>query len=169
MGYGGARKGAGRPGQFGCKTKPIRVPETLIGSIQKYLQHQGYKLPLYSSKVAAGFPSSVDDSSPEQIDLIEYLVKRPSETFLVRVAGSSMIDAGIFEDDILIVDRSVVPEHGKIVIAAIDGQLTVKRLLRTSGGQSVLMPENPAFSPLEINDQSNIYIWGVVRNVIHAV
>lgn len=80
-----------------------------------------------------------------------------------------MINAGIYENDILIVDRSLPPAHGKIVIAAIDGQLTVKRLHKKPNGQFVLMPENPDYPPIEISEENETYIWGVVTNVIHSV
>ncbi len=169
MSYGGARKGAGRPGPYGCKTKPIRVPESLIASVQSYLQHKGYKLPLYGSKVAAGLPSPAEDCIEDTLDLNQHLIKHPAATFLVRVSGMSMINAGIYENDILIVDRSLEPLPGKIIIAAIDGLLTVKRLQKKNDGKFLLMPENSSFPPIEVDEQSNVYIWGIVTNVIHAV
>lgn len=169
MSYGGARKGAGRHAKFGCETKPVRIPTLLIASIERFILNNGYQLPLYESKVQAGLPTSADDSLEKQVDLNEYLIKHPASTFLVRVSGDSMINAGIHENDILIVDRMLEPVHGKIVIAAIDGQLTVKRLHKNEQGKCVLMPENPAFQPIEVAEESQVHILGVVTNVIHAV
>lgn len=171
MNHGGARKGAGRPkgrGQFGESTKPIRLPVSLIQSVLKFVENKGYLLPLYGSKVPAGFPSPADDYIEGQLDLNEHLIKHPAATFFVRVSGNSMIDAGIHENDILVVDRSITPAHGKVVVAAIDGQLTVKRLNKKNN-QLFLMPENKEFDPIEVKEGSEVYIWGVVTNVIHSV
>lgn len=171
MSRGGIRQGAGRPkgqGKFGVPTKPVRLPVTHIKAVLKFIEHKGYQLPLYSSKVAAGFPSPADEHMESHLDLNEHLIKHPAATFFVRVAGLSMIDAGIHENDILIVDRSLTPAHGKIVIAAIDGQLTVKRL-HQKDKKLFLMPENKNYPPIEMTENNEIYIWGVVTNVIHAV
>lgn len=171
MSHGGTRKGAGRPkgrGQYGESTKPIRLPESLIESVMKFVENKGFQFPLYGSKVPAGFPSPADDYIEKQLDLNEHLIKHPSATFFVRVSGNSMINAGIHENDILVVDRSITPVTGKIVVAAIDGQLTVKRLHKTNE-KLFLMPENQEFEPIEVREGSEVYIWGVVTNVIHAV
>jgi DNA polymerase V len=167
MKHGGARKGAGRP--RGTPTKPIRLPTNLIDSVLEYVKHNGYQLPLFGSKVSAGGPSPADDYVEDKVDLNSYLVKHPEDTFLVRATGKSMIDAGIQENDLLIVDRNIKPSNGKIVIAAVDGQLTVKRLDKTTDGKLALIPANPDFKPIPINDNSEVHIWGVVTNVIHAV
>jgi DNA polymerase V len=169
MVHGGRRTGAGRKAQYGCKTKAIRVPMTMVETIQQYIENKGYVLPLYESKVPAGFPSPADDHLEKNLDLNDFLIKHPAATFLVRVSGLSMINAGIHENDILVVDRSLQPAHGKIVIAAIDGQLTVKRLHKNPQGKFELAPENPDFQPIVIEDGNEVYIWGVVTNVIHSV
>ena len=135
MPRGGARSGAGRPkgkGKFGEKTTPIRIPESMVDEVLQFVNYKGYALPLYASKVQAGFPSPADDFMEGRLDLNQHLVKHPTATFFVRVSGDSMIEAGIHPDDILVVDRSLEPRHGKIVIAALDGELTVKRLHKTS-------------------------------------
>ncbi len=171
MKHGGKRKGAGRPkggGQYGEPTKPIRLPQSLIGPISRFIKNKGYQLPLYSTKVAAGHPTFADDHIDALVDLNEHLIKNPLSTFLVKVSGKSMIDAGIDENDILIVDRVIQPAHGNIVIAAIDGQLTVKRLHKKNN-QLILIAENEAFKPIKINEGNEFFIWGVVTNVIHAV
>lgn len=171
MQHGGKRKGAGRPkgqGLYGEATKAIRLPESLIDPILKFVKNKGYQLPLFASKVAAGLPTAADDHIEARIDLQELLIKNTATTFLVRASGQSMIGAGIYENDLLIVDRSVSPTHGKIVIAAIDGQLTVKRLSQKNN-QLFLMPENKKFKPIEVTQENHLIIWGVVTNVIHAV
>ena len=120
----------------------------------------------YVHKVAAGFPSPADDYLEDKIDLNQYLVKHPASTFLVRASGESMINAGIFPDDILVVDRSLKAEDGKVVIAVVDNELTVKRY-RKKGNNILLEPENDAFDPIVIADESEAFVWGVVTNVIH--
>ena len=170
MGHGGSRSGAGRPkgqGRFGEETKAVRLPVSLIPSVLEYVQIK--QLPLYGSKVSAGFPSPADDHMEGMLDLNAHLIKHPAATFFVRASGHSMVNAGIHENDILIVDRSITPTHGKIVIAAMDGQLTVKRLHQTKGGKLWLMPENPDFKPIEVKEGSEVTIWGVVTNVVHAL
>ena len=169
MGHGGTRQGAGRPkgqGRYGEATRPTRIPVSLLGPVLRFVDNKGYQLPLYGSKVPAGFPSPADDHIEKQLDLNEHLIKHPAATFFARASGNSMIDAGIYENDLLIVDRSLAPDHGKIVIAAIDGQLTVKRLHKKNG-KLLLMPENTEFEPIEIKDESEVYLWGVVIHVIH--
>jgi DNA polymerase V len=125
-------------------------------------------LPLFQSVVQAGFPSPADDYLDKKLDLNEYLVKHPAATFFVRVSGDSMIDAGIHNGDILIVDRSLSAVDGRIIIAILDGELTVKRL-RKKGHQVTLVPENDLYEPIEINEFNDFEVWGVVTNVIHKV
>jgi DNA polymerase V len=171
MDHGGKRKGAGRPkgkGQFGEATKPLRLPVSMISSVIRFVSNKGYKLPLYGSKIQAGAPSSADDYVDEQIDLNEFLIKDPATTFLVRATGVSMIDAGIHENDILIVDKGIKPAHGKIAIVSLDGLLTVKRL-HFKESQLFLLPENKDFEPIEVKETSDMQILGIVTNVIHSV
>lgn len=122
--------------------------------------------PLFSCGVSAGFPSPADDYIDQRLDLNELLIANPAATFFVRAAGDSMIGAGINHDDILIVDRSLTAISGKIVIAVIDGELTVKRLAQTATS-CTLMAENPDYPALEINEDSDFQVWGVVTSVIH--
>ena len=125
-------------------------------------------LPFFSSCISAGFPSPADDYIDSQLDLNSYLIKHPSATFFVRVKGESMINAGIYNNDILIVDRSLESANGKIVIASIDGQLTVKRLLRNKD-KIILNSENDLFEPIEFIEGEEVIFWGVVTSVIHFV
>lgn len=139
-----------------------------ISVFSAFLASTGHEIPLYCASVSAGFPSPAEDYLEAKLDLNELLIKRPAATFFVRVSGDSMQNAGIYDGDILIVDRSLKPTDGKIVIAAVDGQLTVKRLQKTSKGL-FLMPENPQYTSIEIKPESDLYIWGVVTSVIHQV
>ena len=125
-------------------------------------------LPLFSGKVAAGFPSPADDYVEKTLDLNELLVQKPAATFFVRAQGESMLGAGIHPNDILVVDRSIEPVPGKIVICALNGELTVKRLERHNG-QWQLKAENPAYADIIIHEELELVIWGVVTNVIHAL
>lgn len=171
MARGGARVGAGRPvgrGPHGEATKPLRIPLSMIAEVVDYISHKGYQLPLYGSKVQAGVPSPADDFIEGKLDLNQYLIKRPSATFLVRATGDSMINAGIHEGDLLVVDRSIEAIDGKVVIAALEGYLTVKRL-RIQQNQMWLYPENDKYAAISINPETDAYIWGVVTNVIHGL
>jgi DNA polymerase V len=125
-------------------------------------------LPLFSGKVAAGFPSPADDYVEKTLDLNELLVQKPAATFFARAQGLSMLGAGIHHNDILIVDRSIEPVPGKIVICALNGELTVKRLDRENG-QWKLAAENPDYPDIAIFEDLEMVIWGVVTNVIHPL
>ena len=125
-------------------------------------------LPLFSGKVAAGFPSPADDYVEKSLDLNELLVKKPAATFFVRAQGESMLGAGIHPNDILVVDRSIDPVPGKIVICALNGELTVKRLQRDKWHWQ-LTAENPAYTDIVLHDGLEMVIWGVVTNVIHPL
>ena len=139
------------------------IKEIFEIQIQNKSYHQ-----FYSCAVTAGFPSPADDYLESKLDLNDYLIKHPSATFFVRVVGDSMVNAGIHNNDIIIVDRSIKPKHGKIIVAALDGQMTVKRLYRRDK-KVILLPENKLFKPIEISDSMEIVIWGVATNVIHAL
>jgi DNA polymerase V len=126
------------------------------------------KLPLFGSHVPAGFPSPADDHLESELDLNEYLINHPSETFFVRAKGDSMQQAGIFDKDLLIVDRSLTAKHNDIVIAAVGGELTVKRLC-VKHGKPWLLPANPDYRPIQIREGSELYVWGVVIHAIHRL
>jgi DNA polymerase V len=125
-------------------------------------------LPLFAHKIPAGFPSPADDHLEATIDLNQQYIRHPAATFFVRVQGNSMIGAGIHNNDMLVVDRSLEAKSGSIVIAVINGELTVKRLLM-DGNEVWLMPENQEFQPLQITDGIELHIWGVVAHVIHSL
>lgn len=125
-------------------------------------------LPLFTGKVAAGFPSPADDYIEKTLDLNELLVKKPAATFFARAQGESMLGAGIHPNDILVVDRSIDPAPGHIVICALNGELTVKRLARENE-QWKLKAENSAYPDIPIYEELELVIWGVVTNVIHPL
>jgi len=124
--------------------------------------------PLFQSRVPAGFPSPADDHVEASLDLSQELIGKEEATFFVRVAGDSMTGVGIHDEDILVVDRSVEPESGSIVVAALDGELTVKRY-EVQSGYPYLMPEAEEYDPIPIQDGQELVVWGVVQHVIHEV
>lgn len=135
-----------------------------------YQARRGHFQPLafYLSWVPAGFPSPADDYVERTLDLNEHLIRREASTFFVRVAGHSMTGAGIHDGDLLVVDRAVEPTDGAIVVAALDGELTVKRY-RIHEERPYLVPESEEHSPLRIQPGQELVVWGVVQHVIHEV
>ena len=131
-----------------------------------FAKRKSLKLPLFSAKVQAGFPSPADDHLERSIDLNEELIRNPASTFFVRVKGESMQDAGIHTGDILVVDRSLTPSDRRIVVAMIDGEFTVKRF-RSLEGNVFLEAANDKFPRIELSGDQELVIWGVVAFVIH--
>ena len=144
------------------------LSETHVIEVLKPEKLIEYNLPFFLESVSAGFPSPADDYLEDKLDLNDLLVKNPAATFFVRVSGDSMINAGIYSGDILVVDRSVDPKDGNIIIAVLDGELTVKRIGLTSSGV-YLYPENEKYKTIKIKEEMNFEVWGVVRTVIHSV
>ena len=185
--HGGARKGAGRKknsGSFKEETKVIRVPvslvDSLIPTIEVYKSQVKSKvevfltkdnptelsIPIFTSRVQAGFPSPADDHLEDALDLNTHLIHHKEATFFVKAQGDSMLGAGIQQGDILIVDKSLSAKSGKIVIAVVDGEFTVKRLHKYKGNIT-LKAENPDFEDIKIGGTDELIIWGVVTSVIH--
>jgi len=123
---------------------------------------------IINSGIAAGFPSPADDFKQNRISLDSELVKNKEATFFARVSGQSMIGAGLDDNDLLVIDRSIEPENNKIAVCFIDGEFTVKRLL-IKAGKLWLQPENSDFKAIEITDDNEFVIWGIVTNVIKKV
>lgn len=184
--HGGKRPGAGRkPGGGGAEpTAVMRVPASETGTIRDFIaalqrkrQHEArdnvielsqlapdaraMALPLYTTKVAAGFPSPADDHVDKRLSPSDYLVQNDSATFFVRVKGDSMIDAGIFENDVLVVDRSLDARVGDIVLAILDGEFTVKTLGKSKQGPR-LMPANRNYPVIEVKEGQTFEVCGVV-------
>jgi DNA polymerase V len=190
---GGARINAGRKkgsSVYGETTTAVRIPESLVPTVKNLLDARKRQLeiladhstaillpakaptqislPLFISKVPAGLPSPADNYVEKTLDLNELCVKQPAATFFVRVEGESMLGAGIHPNDILVVDRSIEPVPGKIVVCALNGELTVKRL-DCENDQWKLKAENPNYPDIELHEEIDMVVWGVVTNVIHAV
>jgi DNA polymerase V len=124
-------------------------------------------VPYLLSRISAGFPSPADDYIENNLSLSELLIRNHLSTFLMKTSGDSMVDVGINDEDILVVDRSIEPKNRDIVIAIIEGNLTVKRLLFKASGSVVLKSENTAYKDIKISESTDLEIWGVVTSVIH--
>ncbi|WP_163836749.1 LexA family protein [Spartinivicinus ruber] len=139
-----------------------------LTSIYPPQQHSTQKaVPLLTSRVAAGFPSPADDYIETDLNLHDYAVKHPAATFFVRATGESMVEVGIQPNDVLVVDRALTALNGDVVIAALDGELTVKQLQLTKN-KAWLIPRNPEFKPIEITNHLDCVIWGVVAHSLHS-
>lgn len=141
----------------GSRSTYSSASATVLGGVAE----SDTRAPLYSSRPAAGFPAPGDDEIEKVLDINDLVVKHPSATFFVRVEGDSMEGAGIFSGDVLVVDRAVTPKHDIIVVAAIYGEMVVKRLY-IQGGKHLLVSENEAYEPIEVNENNDCVIWGVV-------
>ena len=122
-------------------------------------------LPLAGDRVQAGFPSPAEDFAVKRIDLTEVLVTHPQATFLLRVSGESMKDAGIFDGDMLVVNKAIKPRHGHIVVAVVDGEFTVK-YLHMRAGRVKLKPANVTFPEISPKEGQTLEVWGVVTSAI---
>lgn len=185
--HGGARPGSGRKpgwGRFGEPTRVMRVPQSAVPAVRAWLDRMAevvggcrvlaftpgasaLPLPLFGSRIAAGFPSPADDHLEATLDLNQHLVQHPAATFFVRVQGDSMTGAGIHHGDLLVVDRALEPKSGAIVVAVINGELTVKRL-QIEGEKIWLTPENTRYPALEITEGMDLVIWGVVAHAVRS-
>lgn len=133
--------------------------------IYKPYFHEEMTLPVFVSSIQAGFPSPAEDYIEHELDLNQLLIQHPSATFFIRVEGESM-KGMIHSGDILVVDRAIQPTNGKIVVAVLNGEFTVKRFIH-EGEKPLLVPENPDFPTIVIEESEDFYIWGVVTFVIH--
>ncbi len=119
----------------------------------------------FDSGISAGFPSPADDFKEERLSLDDELIKNKEATFFARVSGQSMTGAGLDDNDLLIIDRSLEPENNKIAVCFIDGEFTVKRL-KVENDCIWLLPENPDYKPIKVTEENELVIWGIVTNVI---
>jgi len=162
-----AASGGLPPARMRQGPKEPQTPVNIYGAVTP--ESSGEALATISTnQVAAGFPSPADDYLESRLDLNEHLVKHPAATFFVRVSGDSMIGAGIQSGDLLIVDRSIEASDRKVIIAVLNGEMTVKRL-SLKKGLVRLLAENDDFSPVEVGDTVDFKVWGVVTHVIHDV
>ncbi len=125
-------------------------------------------LPLFGHRVVAGFPSPADDFVEDRLDLNELLIQQQEATYFLRVTGDSMVGAGIHPGDIIVVDCSIDAQDGHVVVAEVNGELTVKRLRHVNGAPE-LHPENPAYPVIRFQEGQELRIWGVVTSAIHRV
>jgi DNA polymerase V len=126
-------------------------------------------VPLLGRLLPAGFPSPADDHLDGEIDLSRHLIERPAATFLMRVTGESMKGAGILDGDLVVVDRSVEPRSGHVVVGVVGGEMTLKRFRRPRNGRAVLQAENPDFPEFAIAEDTPAEIWGVVVGVVRKL
>lgn len=141
-------------------TKPLVITDITraVGTAERAFPH-------YASSPAAGFPAPGDDQVERMLDVNDLLIKHPISTFFVRVQGDSMEGAGIFSGDILVVDRSEEPRSGRIVVAAVNGELVVKRLERQAG-TFILVSEQEGYAPIQVGESEECFIWGVVTGSV---
>lgn len=190
--HGGARAGSGRKRKFGERSALIRVPESVEPMVVEFLADfakspqaepkwpsyltpvplaenpTSFKVPLFGHTVRAGFPSPADDYVADTLDLNVHLMPNPEACYLLRVSGYSMIGVGIYPDDLIVVNRALTPVNGKIVLAIVDGEFTVK-ILEKINGKIRLLSANPDFKPIEIKSEQELQIWGVVTKSIHSL
>ncbi|MCB5262877.1 MAG: translesion error-prone DNA polymerase V autoproteolytic subunit [Candidatus Cloacimonetes bacterium] len=139
-----------------------------IKAIYKAVIGEKVARPLFSTRVPAGFPSPATDYTEKELDLNERLILHKKHTYFMEVEGYSMIGAGIYPGDLAIVDRAIEPSSNKVVIAIVDGEFMLKRLI-IKNSEYWLVPENDEFQPLKITEDADFIIWGVVTYVIHPV
>lgn len=130
--------------------------------------HKGLSVPFFSDLIKAGFPSPADDYSDSSLDFNEYLIKNKAATFIVRVQGDSMIGAGINSGDLLVVDRSLSPVNNAVIVAIVSGEFTVKKLVKELG-RYYLYPENPDYPVIQITEEMEFQVWGVVTYALHSL
>lgn len=146
--------------------KLVSNSKNLIFFIPEQTEHGGAVF--VDTGISAGFPSPADDFKEQRLSLDNELIKNKETTFFARVSGQSMIGAGLNDKDLLVIDRSIEPEHDKIAVCFLDGEFTVKRL-KVEDSEVWLQPENPKYEPIQITEDNNFVIWGIVTNVIKKV
>ncbi len=139
---------------------------TVLGPAEELLSSE--EIPFFCGGVRAGFPSPAGDYLEGSLSLQDMLIEHPAATFLIKVEGHSMKDAGILDGDIAVVDRALPPSNGRIVVAVVDDEFCLKRLVYRSG-RCFLESANASFPPIEVSDCSENKIWGVVKHVIHTL
>ena len=144
-----------------------KSPLTFLGQADASEENKATS-PLYLSPVSAGFPSAAEDYIDSQITLHELIVHNPASTFFLRASGDSMLGVGIHDGDLLVVDRSLEASHNRVVIAALDGELLVKKLHR-KGGRVLLKSANEGYPDFDISEREHVHIWGVVSYVLHKL
>jgi DNA polymerase V len=126
------------------------------------------KIPFFITSASAGFPSPAQDFAESPLDLNRYLIQHPAATFLIRVTGDSMVDAGIHDGDILVVDRAHIVTNNCVVVAVLDGEFTIKRYCQENG-KIILKPANKNYQDIEVAPDRDFEIWGMVTYALHKV
>lgn len=145
----------------------LAVSSPIVRLLPRHTLPSSQPLPFYTCPVPAGFPSPAEEHLGDTLDLHTLLVTRPAATFFVRVSGPSLSGIGVQDDDILVVDRSLTPRTGQVVIAVVDGELTVKVL--EQGPQGIaLLPANPNYSPIRLSEGQELNVWGVVTGLVRT-
>lgn len=152
---------------FGIVMSALQLHNCNYLTIYSALTESTMPLPFVSEGISAGFPSPALDFVDLTIDLNRHLIKHPSTTFYGLVKGDSMKDAGIFDGDLLVIDKSLEPIDNKIAVCCIDGEFTLKRI-KISEGQIWLLPENKKYAPIRITEDNELLVWGVVTYVIKS-
>lgn len=140
----------------------------MLTPLKRFRSRAGVPLRLIECLVPAGFPSPADDYLENPIDLNAYVTDTPEATYLMRVSGDSMVGAHICDGDIVVVDTVIEAQPNHVVVALVDGEMTLKRLRRTNG-RWILQPENRNYPPIELNESMDVTLWGVVTHVIHRL
>ncbi|MFD2247208.1 LexA family protein [Pontibacter ruber] len=148
-----------------CTAKVIPISSHVLENFD-FEVLDNIELPLYASYVSAGFPSPADDYLEDRIDLSKYLIQNPTSTYMMRVKGTSMQDANIHDGDLLVIDKALKPADGLPVVCFLDGEFTVKTFRRIEG-KAYLYPANPAYKPIEITEEMDMRVWGVVVWILH--
>lgn len=149
--------------QSSFQKRQLRTRTSLMTKLEWLSPHRvAVSLPLYSSKVPAGFPSPAEEHVEKRLNPNDYLIDQEDATFFVTIQGDSMIELGLMPGDKAVVDRSKPPKIGDVVLAVIDGEFTIKTLSKNASGQAKLMPANKLYKPIEIKEAMQFEIWGVV-------
>lgn len=146
----------------------LQIQSNLKLDIHSSSSNSSLELPLVSAGISAGFPSPAMDFIDVSIDLNKHLIKHPASTFYGRVKGVSMKDAGIYDGDLLIIDKSLSPKNNQIAVCYVDGDFTIKRI-SVNDGSCWLIPENKDYKPIKITEDNDFQIWGVVTHVIKSL
>ncbi|MFM2286336.1 MAG: mutasis [Bacteroidota bacterium] len=155
------------PGKPDISMPALKLHSSSTIDIFSSLTESELELPFVSEGISAGFPSPALDFTDLSIDLNKHLVRHPASTFYGRVKGDSMLNAGISDKDLLVIDRSLEPSNGRIAVCYIDSEFTLKRIQLNKDGLW-LMPENDKYKPIKIEADSNFMVWGIVTHVIKA-
>ncbi len=137
--------------------------------IQSFIPEETTLIPIVHAYVTAGFPSPALDYQDEKIDLNRHLVKHPASTFYIRVCGDSMLEKGIFPQDLVVVDKSLPTRNGSIVVAILNGEFTIKEFFQDNNKKFFLKPANKNYPIIEVKSDDEFEIWGVATHVIHGL